>query len=59
MSDDGRTVHIDTDYYEVRVWGDPDDEMDDVIETAERAADRAREDIEEMDSDGDNGGHYA
>lgn len=51
---DGRSIKIDTGYYSVLVEGDTDDSLDDVEEKAMRAADRAKEDIEELDDDGDN-----
>lgn len=57
---DGRSVKIDTGFYEVQVWGDPDDSFAEVQEAAFDAADRARQDVEEMDDqlDGDDQ-HYA
>ncbi len=57
---DGRAVRIDTGYYEIQVWGDTDDSFADVMEKAERAADRAKDDVEDLNSqlDGD-GKHYS
>ena len=59
---DGRSVHIDTGFYEVQVWGDPDDDLETVRETAEQAADRAKADVQELDDridDGNGGAEYA
>lgn len=55
---DGRSVRIDTGYYEVQVWGDPDDGFAEVVERAEAAADRAKADVRELDGD-DEGGYHA
>jgi len=46
---DGRSARIDTGYYEVQVWGDPDDEFETVLEAADRLADRALADVESLD----------
>lgn len=57
--DDGRSVEIDTGFYRVQVWGDTDDSFDDVMQKAERAADRAKADAVEMDDRiDDDGRHY-
>lgn len=57
---DGRCVKIDTGYYEVQVWGDPDDNFADVAEQAEQAADRAKADVKELKKNGSaNGDDYA
>lgn len=55
IEEDGRHVRIDAGFYEVQVHGDPDDSLEDVKETAFEAADRARDDVEEMDDNFDNG----
>jgi hypothetical protein len=46
---DGRSIKIDTGFYEVQVWGDPDDDFEAVKAKAEAAADRARADVEALD----------
>lgn len=45
---DGRHVRIDTAFFEVQVHGDPDDALDDVKEAAFEAADRAKDDVQEL-----------
>lgn len=45
---DGRHVSIDTAFFEVEVHGDPDDSLDDVKEAAFEAADRAKDDVQEL-----------
>jgi len=56
---DGRCILIDTGFYKVQVWGDPEDSFDEVAEKAKDAADRAKDDVEELDKrlDGDDK-HY-
>jgi len=58
---DGRSVLIDTGFYEIQVWGDPDDSFDEVADKAKDAADRAKDDVEELDEKYDNGEdvHYS
>jgi hypothetical protein len=46
---DGRSVSIDTGFYEVSVSGDPVDSLSDTFEAAMKAADRAKDDVEELD----------
>jgi len=46
---DGRCIEIDTGFYRVQVWGDPQDSFDEVAEKARDAADRAKEDAAELD----------
>ena len=53
---DGRSVEIDAGFYKVQVWGDPDDDLDDVMSAAEEAADRAREDHKHLEDQIDGGG---
>ena len=53
---DGRCVKIDTGYYSVQTWGDPDDSFDEVRQQAEAAADRAKADIRDLDGDDSKGG---
>ena len=56
---DGRSVKIETNYYNIQTWGDPDDSFDEVMEKAERAADRAKADVKEMNGATDcEGKHY-
>lgn len=57
---DGRSVHIDTGFYEVQVWGDPGDDFEAVMDKAHEAADRAKADRKELDDNQDNGDdtHY-
>ena len=57
---DGRTIKIDTGFYEIQVWGDPDDDFDTVLEKAKQAADRAKADVEELDDriDDNKGAEY-
>jgi len=47
---DGRSIQIDTGYYEVHVWGDPDDSLGVLLDVANDAADRAMEDLEHIDN---------
>ena len=59
---DGRSIQIDTGFYEVQVWGDPDDDFEAVRKKAEQAADRAKADVQELDDridDGNGGAEYA
>jgi hypothetical protein len=46
---DGRSVEIDTGFYRVQVWGDPQDSFDEVVGKAHDAAERAKEDAAELD----------
>jgi hypothetical protein len=56
---DGRTVEIDTGFYRVQVWGDPDDSFDEVLTKAKAAADRAKADAVDLDDRiEDDGRHY-
>jgi hypothetical protein len=57
---DGRSVLIDTGFYEVQVWGDTDDSFEDVMDKTKAAADRAKADVKELDENYDNGDdtHY-
>jgi hypothetical protein len=48
----GRAVTIDTGFYTVEVYGDPDDSLADVQETAEDLADRAVDDLKDLDKGG-------
>lgn len=56
----GRSIEIDTGFYHIEVTGDPDDSFEAVLDCAERVADRAKEDVEELDDrlDSDNR-HYS
>ena len=54
---DGRSIELDTGYYHVQVWGDPGDDMEDLTDTLENVADRALEDLQKLEDDGE-GGHY-
>lgn len=45
----GRTVQINTGFYEVQVWGDPEDGLEDVLNAAHDAADRAKRDVVELE----------
>jgi len=47
---DGRSVQINTGFYNVQVWGDPEDTLSDVLDAANEAADRAKSDLVELDS---------
>lgn len=46
---DGRSIEIDTGFYRVRVWGDPEDSFETVAERARDACDRAKEDAVDLD----------
>lgn len=46
---DGRSIEIDTGHYRVQVWGDPDDDLDDLMDQLTDAADRAKADLKELD----------
>ena len=58
--DDGRSAKVDTGYYSVQVWGDTEDSFEEVIERTEELADRAKDDVQDMNEkmDGD-GKHYS
>lgn len=60
---DGRSVQIQTAFYTVQAWGDPDDSFETVRNEAFTAADRAKADTEELDdrleADGDDDRHYS
>lgn len=45
----GRHIRVDTGYYEVQVHGDPDDNLSDLLDVFNEAADRALEDVEQLD----------
>jgi len=47
---DGRSVEIDTGYYRVQVWGDPDDDFETVMEKAVEVSNVAKNDALKMDS---------
>ena len=48
-SHNGRHIRVDTGFYEVQVHGDPDDNLADLLEVFTEAADRAKEDVEDLD----------
>lgn len=56
---DGRSIEIDTGFYRVQVWGDPEDSFAEVAEQAKDAADRAKADAVDLDDRIDTDGrHY-
>jgi len=54
---DGRCVEIDTGFYRVQVWGDPEDSFEEVREQANTAADRAKADVKDLRDTDDKGGY--
>lgn len=59
IESDGRSVEIETGFYRVQVWGDPEDSLEETERLAYRAADRAKDDVDDLDDrlDGDDR-HY-
>lgn len=57
---DGRMIEIDTGFYSITVRGDPEDELDDIRETAFSVASRARSDVKQLDDnfDDNDNRHY-